>query len=959
VKKQQGVALIVVILSSAVLLAVILTVVTSVSVSSRRTTGDQRVMTEAQYASESGLARVLSDMGSGTGDLRAWSGLLSSVRVPSVTTTQVMQLAAQFCNLNAISVDMNTALNTSNASINPVMLCETPEGQASPTYPAHVVNRFGIFSQYIPLTAVAPATQTPYQTYLTTKNFLVGGVIPTSQAQAETYWQRVFDSGQQDRYTSQLTSGSYSSQYRVRYGLIPVRVDVSGGGSIFSFVFRSSNATSVGEMLDAGGQVAGSRTTSLNLSGEFQVQIQPGSFAYYALLTNSQTISGGTSTRVQFTRTTLYDGPVHTNGQFTFNGTPWFSDTLSSSGCEPGYTLEVNNQPVCNGTLTPGAFTSATGTLVNGNPPNLDAAGTSYPQTVKQGTQNPTPGQYADYTYKGEFGKNIIPLPTNATQQKADAQTAGMYLSVNTSNPAVGDTAWLEGIEMAALDANGNTLNPDPAQRGTNLGAYQFFRVYRWERVSNCRAAPTDVNVNPTTATVYWNDAQGIKATVLPNTRSFTNAEADPNVTWSVGGGGGLSSLGPNNDTTYTAPGFDTTATVTARTQYGTNLTATASITVTAAPPPGPPAPPPPPPPAPNPPPPPPPPPGPPPSFTQHALSSSVTLAQAGCTYGGPVEYNWPVFDEYRSYQSGSQMILQKRTYPDDDTNIWTFPANKPDWNDGWSTVNSSFNGVLFVDGQHIPYVFGPKRVADAGICSGGSSTPDCSPPAVASFAKVNIVGSRSINIYGDLKYEKPLCYAGNGKQAYPQRDVNGQVITANCDDPGNPAVADNILGIYTAGQNSDINILGEGSFRDLTIHGVLMSADGRVRVAKSAGDTTSGADTACPNELQGTPPGTGLGSIRLLGGIIQDNYGVWGQFDGGGNITCGYGRSVTYDKRMANPVVKPPSFPTASGSTNWGVKIIRSDQPGTQINTNDPNNPASTVNAPLPVVKGTRQNNP
>jgi hypothetical protein len=125
------------------------------------------------------------------------------------------------------------------------------------------------------------------------------------------------------------------------------------------------------------------------------------------------------------------------------------------------------------------------------------------------------------------------------------------------------------------------------------------------------------------------------------------------------------------------------------------------------------------------------------------------------------------------------------------------------------------------------------------------------------------------------------------------------------------------------------------------------MSANGRVRV--------DGADGSCPSQLQG-----GLGNLRLLGGIIQNNYGVWGQFDGSGTLTCGYGRAVTYDKRMADPSVTPPSFPTASSAIEPGVSFFKkgeNGQPDTQIRPADPI--TTTVTTALPVTRGVKQTAP
>jgi hypothetical protein len=291
---------------------------------------------------------------------------------------------------------------------------------------------------------------------------------------------------------------------------------------------------------------------------------------------------------------------------------------------------------------------------------------------------------------------------------------------------------------------------------------------------------------------------------------------------------------------------------------------------------------------------------------------------------------------EYRSYLNSTtgSMILEKRDYPDLDNNASTAPTNTPAWNAGWSVDDSNFNGVVYVDGASIPILRGPART--------NSSTPDSAPPAVASFAKINIVSSSSISIQNDLKYERPLCYDSGSSKGYATRDaVTGAVTKAFCDDPDdttNPP-ADNVLGIYTAGNAADITILNGLQLTDFTIHGVMMSAQGRIQV--------EGAASTCPTQLN---PGTGRGNLRLLGGIIQNYYGAWGQFSNTGALTCGYGRSVTYDKRMIDPAVRPPGFPTANQATNWQLNVFRDDNPSVLVNQNNP------VNQPFTLNKGATQ---
>ena len=934
-KHNQGIAMIVVVLSAAVFLSILLAVTTTLSISSRRTTSDQRVTLEAQYASESGLSRVLNEINATTpqGDLRAWAGLISSVNMSGIDATALAQLAAQFCNYaNTTDVPNHT---TSLASV-------TSTGFCTPNTDPNLSNRFAFLSANVPTTS--------YATYLGASTFKVGGTAPTDTASAETYWQAVFDKGVGVKHSSVLNSSDTTSSYDVQFGLVPDRVDVSSSGQQFNFVFKPSPIRSIGRVAN-GATVLGERTSTAQLDGEFQIQVQPASFSFYALLTDSQNTGGPSGNDVYFSSDTLYDGPVHTNGHFNYTGKPWFASNLTSAGCPNGYAPTANGQ--C-GTPTAGAnvFNSGAAAFLNGNPPDFDGQGSaSFPQTVRDNPTSPPATTASAYTYKGKYDNRAIPLPSDSDRQKLAARGlatsatppvtgSGIYIPVVKTSPTPGQTTDLNRIYMAAVKSDGTPIAANPSGRAAS--AYQFIRITRQQLLSNCPAKPT-LTMTPSTPTpIYTGNSLSISVAVAPTTNTYTEAAAVQQVTWSKPAGLGTLTGSTALTTTYKASAVPTVATVQATHQYDLSESKTLTITVTVAPPPAPtpptppglptpPTPPTPPPPGPTPTPPPPTPPSPP--------ASPPGLPIAGtCLYGPAVEYKWPMYDEYRSYKSGSQMVLQKRTYPDTDAT----PDNamvRPAFTDAstWTNDTSDFNGVIYVDGDNIPQIRGPSR--------GTATNPDTASPAVASFAKLNIVATGSIGIYNDLKYEKPLCYASGSRQSYAVRNPDNSVTSAFCDDPKSPSLADNILGIYTAGNNSDVKILRNTQYQDFTINAVLMSAKGRVLV--------DGADAAtCPTELAG-----GRGSIRLLGGIIQKNYGMWGRANASGNVDCGYGRSITYDRRMASPLITPPAFPTTSGASALLVQFFRkgqSGQPDQQIDTS-----GTTVNSVLPVTIGAKQTTP
>lgn len=194
-----------------------------------------------------------------------------------------------------------------------------------------------------------------------------------------------------------------------------------------------------------------------------------------------------------------------------------------------------------------------------------------------------------------------------------------------------------------------------------------------------------------------------------------------------------------------------------------------------------------------------------------------------------------------------------------------------------WATspvAVSSFNGMIFSEGD-ISNLTGPPRTS--------SNNPNTAPPALASFAKITVANAGTgddISILGDLKYQAAPC------SGTPTRSGN-TINRATCDDLD----AENMLGVYSQDGNIYLGDGTDSSLQDLTIHGVLMASRGEVTVKNYDSINTRGA-------------------IRLLGGIIEYNYGAFGLFNSStGQNTAGYARQFTYDQRMQNRA--PPFFPT------------------------------------------------
>ncbi len=245
-----------------------------------------------------------------------------------------------------------------------------------------------------------------------------------------------------------------------------------------------------------------------------------------------------------------------------------------------------------------------------------------------------------------------------------------------------------------------------------------------------------------------------------------------------------------------------------------------------------------------------------------------------GCQYENlPTKYAWvdvPVSQTWRFNETGLFQQLREDGDMTEASDWLSQPQGK------------AFNGVIYVDGR-IERLHGPER--------SNSSDPNTASPAIAEFAQITVASSGDIRLTSDLKYEEPPCIGR------PTRDRRDNVITADCSNLEH----DNVLGVYSQGgdiivgndhgHDSDLN-----APYDVNVHGVLMSGTGQIRVegyVKQFGDGSFDSDR---------------GSFFLLGGMIQENRGVFGTFGGSGRK--GYDRVYTYDPRMMRGMA-PPFFPT------------------------------------------------
>jgi len=222
--------------------------------------------------------------------------------------------------------------------------------------------------------------------------------------------------------------------------------------------------------------------------------------------------------------------------------------------------------------------------------------------------------------------------------------------------------------------------------------------------------------------------------------------------------------------------------------------------------------------------------------------------------------------------------------------------VNEGDMSDptDWVNMAREFNGVVYVNGR-VERLTGPDRTS--------ASNPATAAPALASFAQITVAASSDIRITRDLKYEQPPCTTTATR--------TGNTITRAVCENVNHA---NVLGVYTQGGDIivgndhywDLGSSGGGTSwdgdlnapTDVNVHAVLMSGTDQIRVegyAKAGGNGSFERDQ---------------GSFNLLGGMIQENRGVFGTFNSNNDTRRGYDRVYTYDPRMLEGVA-PPFFPT------------------------------------------------
>lgn len=182
-----------------------------------------------------------------------------------------------------------------------------------------------------------------------------------------------------------------------------------------------------------------------------------------------------------------------------------------------------------------------------------------------------------------------------------------------------------------------------------------------------------------------------------------------------------------------------------------------------------------------------------------------------------------------------------------------------------WTLARNGFNGVVYSAGNLT--VSGPPRP------NATSSSMSNIPPAVASFAKLNLTSNGDIKINSDLTMSDLPC-------------PNSTFGTSECGKNTTSTMPTSILGLFTP--TGDINI-GTGAPNNVNVYAALMSSNGGLGV--------DNYDT-----------GTNRGTMRIVGSVVEDAPGLKGTGSGTSGAT-GYTPVYSYDNRLKVGIL-PPSAP-------------------------------------------------
>lgn len=459
----MGAAMIVIVLFTMLLLAAILYASTQLSLSTSRTTAEQRGALEAQYVAESNLNVARSQLRS-VSQLLSPSVLNSSnEEIPAVSiskntpVSEVENLILQLCGTTTPIANWSTLQGfqptpnrpMSNGQIytdNNARICQGPNRRVEVNGQA---NQFAFLGTYIRPEA--------YSLVLSSSERPTGLSTVTGRT---AFWRSLFASP---------SNTLMRTDSRVQLELVSIIKYVpQSGGTAYRFTIRTRDLSARGVQSRATRVLKATNNTSDRQTWYFEVSLP--SLLKNVLQTNYHRSRGAAQPNINFTNQ-VFNGPVHTNERFVFaNGaTAVFNGALSSAGCT---NLSTSTDPgwSCN---------QQRGYMLASNPRTVSAtlsdrdANAALDRDLAQFTDvtvnDPLPeGPHAANT--ANFAADYIALPTNAQDQQAAANTEGLVVPAGAT-----------GIQLFAGNSSGAPLTTfDSAQSRWSEPSptYQYIRFY-------------------------------------------------------------------------------------------------------------------------------------------------------------------------------------------------------------------------------------------------------------------------------------------------------------------------------------------------------------------------------------------------------------------------------------------------------------------------------------------------
>lgn len=398
----QGVALVVVLLVSLVFFLSIVSMTASLSVSSRRSTADQAVILQAQYAAESGLARV-------TAKLAEAQALMDGLRVPSNQTgANIEAHVRNFCDLSTLNPVPPLVDWTDEQRREGIVLCTA----APPDRGGN--DRYSLFTAY-----THPHDYPP-------------GEVPGQ------YWRRLF-SGAQGAVLSAELGGDLGVSYQVRFGLIPREVRQTPFG--YQFIFEQGTTVSTGEVRSDQGVIA-TRTVRLTAPAErYVIEISRPPFSRYQYFANVRRLPGGGD--LYFTDGDSFEGHVHINDRPNFHagsssGGPRFTGRFTTAATTAQWLGTAAWLP-CSGCTRPWAESEAAySVMMPTRAPQAGVEPIPLPQNANSQRRAVIGGDHRDL--------RMVPDQEIRRAFNVTALTDGVYFSRgNGAQPNV-ESRWLGGI---------------------------------------------------------------------------------------------------------------------------------------------------------------------------------------------------------------------------------------------------------------------------------------------------------------------------------------------------------------------------------------------------------------------------------------------------------------------------------------------------------------------------------